>query len=429
MGRGLLACVVVLASAAGAAQSPLQPCTIAGQPARCGAIAVPEDDEAPARRELALRTIVLTSRAAGVRPDPIVILAGGPGQAATSLVEWAAGTFRAVRETRDIVLVDQRGTGGEQALTCMRAPGTFVVPADADRCVARLSKIAALAAYGTSAFVEDLERVRKALGYDRVALYAASYGTRAAYAYARRYPQRVTAAILVAPAPMPSSILDTYEEDGRRSLDAIVADCAADNRCARVFPRLRDDVDRFRAAKQSSSRTIGLQFLQYSTATAVRIPQLLTRAAAGDAAPLDAVIAGFREQLSEQLALGAHLTIMCAEDFPLAKARSSPLYEQYATACAKWPAAKVPADFTRGTRVAVPALILVGAWDPVTSERLARQVADQFSRPQVVVLPRTGHLLGGAEPCAAHMIETFLHSGTADRTCVDRITRPPYVLR
>lgn len=357
-------------------------------------------------------------------------LAGGLGQAATSLLPWAATIFRSIRRTRDVVLIDQRGTGGAHRLDCARAPRSFLVPADAERCIARLSSSAALGQYGTERFVADLERARRALGYDRVVLYGGSYGTRAAYAYARRHPGAVRAAVLSAPAPVSMSVLDNFAEDGRRSLDAIVHDCLADRRCSRAFPHLRKDVEQFRAGTTDPFHVLGLQLLQYSAATAVRIPRLLTSAAAGNFAPLDAAITGAQEQLGGQLALGLHLTIMCSEELPFGEIdKVSTLRQQYVRACRDWPRTSLAPRFHDLAPLGIPALILVGEWDPVTSPRWAQVASTAFSPGQLVTFPRASHTLDGFEACVGVLVAQFLDRGRVDTSCIRAVRRPSYVLR
>ena len=426
----LAAALAAAVHAHAGAQAVVRRCTIDGEAARCGSVAVPENHAEPQGRQLALGLLVLSGDDPGPRGEPIFVLAGGPGQAATSMHGWAATVFQGMRCTRDVVLIDQRGTGEPSRLDCPRAPGTLAVPEDPERCIARLSENAALQLYGTESVVEDLERVRQALGYERIVLYGASYGTRAAYAYARRYPGNVRAAVLVAPAPVSMPLLDSWAEDGSRSLDAIVADCLADRPCSRAFPQLRADLGRFHAAAADPSRIIGLQLLQYSAATAVHVPRLLHQAAAGTLTPLDSAIAAVREGFAAQIALGAHLSIVCAEDLPFGTAESaSAVRLEYARACERWPRSVPSPGFHEPERLQVPALVLVGEWDPVTSPRWARVAAEQFSPSQLITLPRTGHLLVGYDLCLASLIEGFLERGAADPSCVSAVRRPPYVLR
>jgi pimeloyl-ACP methyl ester carboxylesterase len=416
-----------------AAQPPMHPCTIEGEAARCGDIPVPENYGEPGGRRIALHAVVLGGGNRGEGREPIFVLAGGPGQAATTLTEGASGIFRSVRRTRDIVLIDQRGTGGANRLDCARAPRSLLVPADVGGCVARLSHDATLQYYGTDSFLEDLEGARKALGYDRIVLFGLSYGTRAAYAYARRYPESVHAVVLVGPAPVSMRLVDSVGEDGRRSLDAIVADCLTDQRCSQAFPNVVKDAEHFRTSVSDPFRLLGLQTLQYSANTAVLIPTLLKSAAAGDFSPLDSAVAGLREeylhQPAAQLALGLHLTIVCGEELLGAPDTISALRAEYAQACRGWPAAPVAANFHEPVRLSTPALLLVGEWDPVTSPRLARAAADQFSPSHLVVFPKTGHAVPAFEGCAGALVAGFLEGGAIDDSCTATLGRPPYVVR
>jgi pimeloyl-ACP methyl ester carboxylesterase len=413
-----------------AAQPPMHPCTIEGEAARCGDIPVPENYGEPGGRRIALHAVVLGGGNRGERREPIFVLAGGPGQAATTLTKGASGIFRSVRRTRDIVLIDQRGTGGANRLDCARAPRSLLVPADVGGCVARLSHDTALQYYGTDSFLEDLEGARKALGYDRIVLFGLSYGTRAAYAYARRYPESVHAVVLVGPAPVSMRLVDSVGEDGHRSLDAIVADCLTDQRCSQAFPNVVKDAEHFRTSVSDPFRLLGLQTLQYSANTAVLIPTLLKSAAAGDFSPLDSVVAGLREEYLGQLALGLHLTIVCGEDLPFGELETvSALRAEYARACRGWPAAPVATNFHEPVRLSTPALLLVGEWDPVTSPRWARAAADQFSPSHLVVFPKTGHAVPAFEGCAGALVAGFLEGGAIDDSCTAALGRPPYVVR
>jgi pimeloyl-ACP methyl ester carboxylesterase len=410
--------------------SQLRRCAIDGRPAHCGTITVPEDRRRTDSRELALGVLVLDRFDPEASGEPIFVLAGGPGQAATSLAPWAATTFADVRRTRDIVLVDQRGTGGAHRLSCAVAPRTFFIPLDPERCAARLSRLATLSLYGTESFVDDLDRVRTALGYERIVLYGASYGTRAAYAYARRFPDRVRSVVLVAPAPISMAVLDSFEEDGRHALDAVVEECLADAACARAFPNVRRDVERLRDDRTDPFRALGLQFLLYSTATAVQIPRIAADAASGNTARFETAIAAFRERLGEEIAIGVHLTIICGEDLSFGdSARLTTARQQYARACREWPAASPPPDFHRVVRLSIPALIVAGEWDPVTAPHWGRVAAEQFSPSQVVVFRKTSHELSGGEGCVGAMVAAFLSRGAADPSCAGRAGRPPFPLR
>jgi pimeloyl-ACP methyl ester carboxylesterase len=356
-----------------AAALSLHPCAIDGEPARCGTLSVPEKRDAARRLEL---NVIVLPRTATPAREPLFVLAGGPGQAATEQKEYFAGVTRAVRENHDIVVIDQRGTGGTNRLDCVVAARTFFVPLDIERCVARLQRQADLTAYGTRNFVDDLDAARAALGYERISLYGVSYGTRAAVAYTRRFPTRVASLVLVAPAPLNHSVLDEFAETA-------------------------ESTDPFYA--------LGTTFLRYSSETA----PVLER----DRAAIEAAIERAREQLLDQLAIGLHLTIMCSEELPLAS-KDTVARREYERACRGWPRVASPAGFHTVEKLDKPALIIAGERDPVTSPRLARLEAEQFTRSQVVIVPKMGHLFPGLEQCIGKVAAEFLDRGKSGAACL-----------
>ena len=165
------------------AQLHLTPCHIEDSRASCGTLRVPENRKQTNGRELLLNVVVLHPVGSGKEKDPLFILDGGPGGAATRLAGFAANALRPVLEDRAVVMVDQRGTGGPNALNCEIADRHFVVPKDKEECLARFAKFADLRNYGTLDFVRDVEDLRKALGYAHINLYGASYGSRVAQVY------------------------------------------------------------------------------------------------------------------------------------------------------------------------------------------------------------------------------------------------------
>ena len=288
-----------------------------GEPVRCGTLRVPENPKASGGRQLALGIIIASRYGRGESREPLFILKGGPGEQATSNAGDTLEMFRTVRRDRDLVLLDQRGTGGENRLDCDVSDRAFVVPRDPERCLRELTAKADLRQYTTDHFVQDLDAARAALGYARISLWAGSYGTRAAYVYAKRYPQRVRSLVLVAPAPISMPILDSFEEDGRAALDAVITDCLSDDECARAFPTLRTDTRKVVDGLTDPFERFGLQALQYSSATFRLIPLLMTQAAAGNRELLASAISDVRRQLIPRLALGLNLAVLCSEDLPL----------------------------------------------------------------------------------------------------------------
>jgi pimeloyl-ACP methyl ester carboxylesterase len=130
---------------------------------------------------------VLPALETPVAPDPLFVIAGGPGQAATSMAEFASRAFSGVRRYRDIVLVDLAGTGRSAALQCQMYPtardlvGDFYPISQVRACRDSLSQRTDLRRYNTSTLMDDLDEVRAVLGYDAINLYGTSYGTRATH--------------------------------------------------------------------------------------------------------------------------------------------------------------------------------------------------------------------------------------------------------
>lgn len=169
--------------AASPARLQLHACHLEGvqEELRCGAWRVWENREARRGRQIDLRVVVLPAKAARPAPDPVFVLAGGPGQSAVEQAAAFAGS--ALRQQRDLVLVDQRGTGGSNPLFChfygtppdpRRVAEEPYAPAAVTSCRRQLEKVADLRLYTTPIAMDDLDDVRAALGYDQIDLFGGS---------------------------------------------------------------------------------------------------------------------------------------------------------------------------------------------------------------------------------------------------------------
>lgn len=451
---------------------PLGPCQLGGDSspvrvaARCGTLEVPEDRSRPGGRTIAVHVAVVDAESTSARPDPLFLLAGGPGQAASSAFPLALAAFKRVGRSRDLVLVDQRGTGLSGRLGCPALEDPRALDrseaeelAAVERCAARLSARADLRAYGTEAFARDLDAVRAALGYEKVNLFGASYGTRAALVYARTFPDRVRALVLDGVAPMEMAIGETFGEDAQRALEKDLARCAADPACAARYPalpadlralvaeldrkparvRLRDPLTAEPVAfelKGGATRSI-VFLLLYAPETTSLLPALLREARAGDLAPLAAqgLIGG--ADAAGQIALGLQLSVLCAEDVPFygpAPAGGAFLgnlvRDAFQKRCARWPHAAPDPAFHRPLRSGVPALLLSGEDDPVTPPRWAEEAARDLPRSRHLVVPGAGHgtFVRG---CMPRLIARFLEAGSAeglDASCLERWSPAPFFL-
>ena len=218
--------------------------------ARCGTLEVYEDNIANSGRKISLRVAVIPAESSNPEADPLFLLAGGPGQAASEgFVSLLAGLSR-VNFKRDLVMVDQRGTGSSNPLDCPEPEGpedpVYGTPSDeaemlewADACVSALNGDPRL--YTTEYAARDLDAVRAALGYGPINLLGVSYGTRMAQVYQRMYPGQVRAMVLDGVAPMDWAIGDQVTVDAQRALDLVFARCHAEAGCREAFPGLREE--------------------------------------------------------------------------------------------------------------------------------------------------------------------------------------------
>jgi len=436
--------------------------------AQCGTYEVWEDREAKKGRRIKLDLAIIPARARSREPDPIMIFAGGPGQGAVSLASQVLPVFLRLNDARDIVLVDQRGTGNSNPLDCeedeeapLQSLFEETLPEHLLRkCLARLDADPRL--YVTSIAVEDLEEVRAALGYAKLNLWGGSYGTRMALEYLRRHGDRVRSAVLDGVAPATMKLPLSFVPDGDAALTRLLEACAAEDLCNRTYPQLKETIARVRAQLARRPMRVGIQdprtgeretinvnetiFLSglfrplYVAELASLLPYGISAAASGDFNPLLAQNLEFADDVAENLSVGLHLSVVCAEDVPritredLAAAAQSffgrAIVDEFIGACRAWPRGNVPADFYDPVRSDVPVLILSGGIDPATPPRHGEQVAATLPRSRHFVAPQIGHGVS-LHGCAPRLIESFIKAGDGrnlDGKCLERIPRPLFVM-
>jgi pimeloyl-ACP methyl ester carboxylesterase len=219
----------------------LKPCTGYDTPvdAYCGTLKVYESRATKQGRQIDLNIVVLPALRSDAQPDPLFFLAGGPGQGAAQLAKLVRDIFRRVQSDRDIVLVDQRGTGKSNPLNCLddddSLQSLMETPEQAleklKACQAKYD--ADLTLYTTPIAMDDLDDVRAFLGYERINVYGGSYGTRAALVYMRQHGERVRTAILDGVAPPNMRLPLYFPRDTQRAFELLARDCAADRAATR----------------------------------------------------------------------------------------------------------------------------------------------------------------------------------------------------
>jgi pimeloyl-ACP methyl ester carboxylesterase len=409
---------------------------------------------------------VLPSLASTPGADPLFFLAGGPGQSAAQLASQVRDMFRTVQRTRDIVLVDQRGTGKSNPLNCRSSANSLrELTAGSDVALARLRRCleafdADVRLYTTAIAMDDLDDVRAFLGYDRINLYGGSYGTRAALVYLRQHGEHVRSTVLDGVAPTDMRLPLFTARDAQRALDNALVDCNAEPACRRAFPDMGTRIRRLIASLEQHPRRVRIVHPRtgiaedvnvdarlvasvifsalYSPLTASIVPALVDRAEQNDFQGLYA-LALATEDAGANMSIGMQLSVLCSEDAAQVSAGElkaetsgsvfgSHLIGSQLDACAMWPKGKIDADYYRPVVSDVPVLVLSGEVDPVTPPGWGDAVVKHLSRGLHIVVPSTGHGVV-ATPCGNRLISDFIERGSIeglDIGCVATVRRPPF---
>jgi pimeloyl-ACP methyl ester carboxylesterase len=430
----------------------------------CGVHVVFEDRETETGPRIGIQVAVLPALRREAEPDPLFVLAGGPGQGARSYAPFVARAFRKVRRFRDIVLVDLRGTGDSGALSCswpVDDPSRLSIePGMARDCLRELD--ADPRHYAHREALADLDEVRKLLDYERVNLWGGSWGTRAALLYATLHPESVRTVVLDGAVPFELEFPLATAADSERALDRLIEACGADPDCDRAFPALGDDISalfkRFReealAAYVAHPRTGAMERVTLSHASLVEfvrvalysphdsamLPWILERASQGDLGPLMAQAARSASWSVDTMAIGTTFTVLCTEDVPRLEENAIDAavkgtflgrthVDSWRRACAEWPKGR-PLDVDETSVLPTPALVLSGDLDPVTPPRWGEVMARRFRKSVHVVVPGAAHNTS-TTGCVPDLIAEFVERGTAgnlDLSCVASTTRPPFIV-
>jgi pimeloyl-ACP methyl ester carboxylesterase len=455
----------------------LTPCQAQGieGKANCGTYEVFENRAARKGRKINLNILVLPATGEPREPDPVFYFAGGPGSGASEDAPGIARMFAKIRQHRDLVFVDQRGTGKSHTLDCafynstepQSYLGYFFPLEDVRKCRPELEQKADLTLYTTTIAADDLDEVRAALGYDKINLFGASYGTRAAMVYLRQHPKHVRTAMLQGVAPTNMYLPRDYPVQTERALQGVLAECAADEACNKAFPNIKNEtkavLERLIKApvdvelrlqsiptpiKVTLSRNLAaeaVRYMLYNPGGASRVPLVLHQAAEGNFVPLTETALRFRRTLVGSGSNGMYLSVTCAEDIPWVKrdeaerlAQNTFLgdyrLQQQREACALWPRAKVDMDYFKPVRSDVSVLILTGEWDPVTPPANGDYVAQTLPNSLHVVIPHGAHGFGGLEglDCVERLQMEFVERASTkglDTSCVKNIRRRGFALK
>lgn len=436
-------------------------------PARCGHLDVPENPDAPDGRKITLHVAVAEASDPQPEPEPLFFFAGGPGQAASETWPMIRGALRSVNKTRDIVLVDQRGTGGSNKLQCPTEEITDLtaefdlddVARQAQECLDALDGDADLRFYTTTIAAHDVDAVRRAMGYGAINIMGVSYGTRAAQVYLREFPDTVRTMTLDSVVPMQLALGQEHAPALDRAVDAVLADCAADDACSGLFPDGREALDTlFRALREAPRKitvthpvtgeeeamtvtaetlAMAIRMLSYSSETQAALPLLLHEAAhEGRIERLAGQAIMVASNLSDIIARGMELSVMCSEDYPAMDFDAdygdtilgNMMLQAIEAQCEIWPRGEVPADFHEPFTSDTPVLLMSGERDPVTPPRYAAQAAEAWPNSLNLVAGGQSHSVLG-NVCLQKVTAGFIAAGSVedlDSECVADIDGAPF---
>jgi pimeloyl-ACP methyl ester carboxylesterase len=427
--------------------------------AKCGTLTVPEDRANPSGRHIDLNIAVFPAIKREPETDPLFLLAGGPGQSAIEAFPAMLGLLFNIHQDRDIVLVDQRGTGKSNPLRCL---GPEDEALDDEQAIAKLKSCPeSLEAdprfYTTEIAMTDMDEVRAALGYETINIYGASYGTRAALTYLRMFPQHIRTVTLDAVVDPGFVMFKDAATDGQSALDQFLSRCDADEACKVTFPDLRNDFDALLSRLDESSPVITIphpitnkpleltvtrRLLTSMVFNTLYVPELVATL------PLSIHEAYANENyiplISQAFLVDADLydgmfyAVTCTEDAPLISAPEAEKRSEqsvfgnrtvdFTATCADWQKGEVSPQFREPVKSDLPVLILSGGADPITPPWHAEKVADSLTNELHLVFPNMGH--GNlSNLCGSDIFEKFIETASVqglDTTCVDKVKPPPF---
>ena len=454
------------------AQLLLTPCTIKDIPGsvRCGTHRVWENRVSRKGRRIELSIIVLDAFKDNHKPDPLFVLSGGPGDAPSFNASFFSRVFSNIRQDRDIVLVDLRGTGKSHNLACpelLEPDATGFVddqilglPA-VRRCRARLEKTTDLRQYTTENAVDDLDEVRQALSYNQINLYGTSYGTRVAQVYMPRHPAALRTVSLKGIVPPSLAAPETHARAGDYAWNQLVKRCQQQPECARQYPTLDADFRGILKWLESSpvisipNKPSGMErvkvsskffaeafrFNLYSPELMSRVPSIIRTLSVDKTGLFNEIWFGRGLLSSDRLAAGFFLSVSCTEDIPYLPKNIAPLVEgtfggdyrlrQQIRACKVWPRGSVSKQHRQPVKSSIPTLMMSGEFDPVTPPSGGEEVLRGLRNGRHVVIRNNGHPIGTAEQCIGSMIAAFVDKGIAeglDVSCAEKVWPVPFVI-
>jgi pimeloyl-ACP methyl ester carboxylesterase len=454
----------------------------------CGYAIVPEDRTGDPNRTIRLAVAIFHSTSPNPAPDPVVFLQGGPGGQA---VELSAAAYSVLVEPfiseRDYIAFDQRGTGlSEPALDCDELDKVYrqdiygTIDASARElvyqnaflsCAGLLqSKGINLKAYHTVENAADLKDIVNLLGYQKVNLYGASYGTRLALVTMRNHPEIVRTSILDSVMPVEVNWVNEFPGVINYTLSNLFASCKVDPGCNTAYPdieatfwELVQELDTNPVTLTTSAYPMGtvtetidgsylisvVMGLSKNTNFIDTAPQTIYRLKSGDYSTL--IAAQYALPYSfDGINPGLYISVICREhvldsspEELLAASQQinteqfiwRPFYENLEKmfgACKTWGAVGPVLGEKDAVVSDIPSLVITGTFDSATPPQFGKQVAEKLPNSHYVEFPNQGHVPTAADSsgCAMKITQEFLRNPTVepDRSCISELPKVEFLV-
>ncbi|GLX84357.1 transporter [Thalassotalea loyana] len=434
---------------------------------RCGKLAVPEDYQKPNETQVEINFVIMPALDNSKQLTPLMFLAGGPGQAAAQMAGMIRNMFSEVRKTRDIIVVDQRGTGESNGLQCTNMEDVKIFEdlmsdtSEQDMIDCRANFDVDLAQYNTPNAIRDFDNIRAALGLKKISLFGGSYGTRAALVYMNMFPESLEAVVLdsVGPVEVPIGL---FGQTAARSYNLLLENCKLDANCNEAFPNLDDEYQALLARIDAEPARVNIMHPTLGTATEFVIdraklistlrlqlysvqgrkfvPIVIHQAYLGNYLPLAGLLARTGAEDSGEIYIGLLFNILCNEDYPRVKQNQwqddannnfgrDEAQKNWHLACKSWPKFEYEAQYFEPVTANIPTLILSGNLDPVTPPSNGDYSDKSLPNSKHIVADNASHIVVTSE-CAIDLVDEFLMNKdpqAIDGSCLSELADETFI--
>lgn len=448
--------------------TPTNTCYVEGVSDRlqCGFVTVPENPNQPDGKQIQVHYVVLPAVKNANHEEALLAIAGGPGQSAIDNAASFNTMLNKVRQQRDILLIDQRGTGRSNLLNCDAGSQSLLAfnddnvdsLAEAQKCRDQLTG-SDVTQYGSLNAVKDFEAVRAHLGYKKLHLYGISYGTRMAQLYMRLYPEHLATVTLDGIVPMQQSVLEIGSAI-ERGFDLLFKDCQETAACHAEFPELKAEFDQV-VAKLSQGpimeqvhdpvtgeKTLltltrakfygAIRMALYQTNVRALVPHAIHQAAKGNYQPLLGLYALTTDGAG--MAMGMHASVVCGEDIhritPAMREQAKTSYvgktmlDSLEASCSVWKVPPVDASFSEPIKSDIPTLLLSGEIDPATPPSWGELAMEKLTNAKHFIAPYATHGVA-YQSCANNLVAELVRTGSVkdlDSECLQKDVRRSFYL-